>query len=172
MRRINQFFYVLMTVAAISFTACSSDDDNNGGGNNAAAGTITAKINGADFDSLELTTIATSAAGNMIIQGNQADGKSIIMSIFGYNGPGTYEFSGVDPLILHIASYIEADANNPMNTQTWSAPYDSTLSGTVTITEETSDNLKGTFEFTGQNANDMTTVAVTEGSFDVALQIL
>jgi hypothetical protein len=172
MRIFKQFMLLLMTISLVTFTGCSNNDDNDDGGGGAAAGTITAKVDGAAFTSLELTSVATLAAGNLIIQGNDADGKSIVMTIFGYSGEGTYEFTGVDPLILHIANYIEADIANPANTQSWTAPFDGTLSGSVTITMETTDNVEGTFEFTGKNAMDMTMKSITEGSFDLSKQSL
>ena len=171
MRTLKQFMLLVMTVSLVTLTGCKSDDDGGNGGA-AAAGTIEAKIDGASFTSLELTSIATLAAGNLIIQGNDADGKSIVMTIFGYSGEGTYPFTGADPLILNTANYIEADAANPMNTQSWTAPYDTTQTGTVSISMESADSIEGTFEFTGQNANDMTTVAVTEGSFNLTKQSL
>lgn len=169
MRTLKQFTLLLITISLISVTSCKSDDDGGEGGG-AAAGTITAKIDGTSFTSLELTSIATLAAGNLIIQGNDASGKSIVMTIFGYNGEGTYEFTGANPAILNIANYIEADINNPANTQSWTSPYDGTVSGSVSIAVETTNSVEGTFEFTGRNANDMTTVAVTEGAFNLTKQ--
>ncbi|NND51118.1 MAG: hypothetical protein HKN54_01850 [Flavobacteriaceae bacterium] len=160
-----------MTVSLVTITGCKSDDDGGNGGG-AASGTIEANIDGAAFTSLELTSIATLANGNLIIQGNDADGKSVVMTIFAYDGEGTYEFTGVDPLILHTASYIEADINNPANTQSWLAPFDGTLAGSVSISNETSDSIEGTFEFTGKNANDMSMVDVTMGSFNLSKQTL
>lgn len=172
MRKLNQIMLLIMTISLVTLTGCSTSDDNNNGGGAAAAGTIEAKIDGTDFTSLDLTSIATLANGNLIIQGNDADGKSIVMTIFGYNGEGTYEFTGVDPLILHIANYIEADINNPMNTQSWTAPFDATVGGTVTISTEMTDSVEGTFEFTGQNANDMSMKVITEGAFNLTKQSL
>ena len=92
------------------------------------------------------------------------------MTIFGYNGEGTYEFTGVNPAILNIANYIEVDINNPANTQSWTSPFDNTVGGSVSIATETNNSVEGTFEFTGKNASDMSTVAVTEGSFNLTKQ--
>lgn len=171
MRKLNHIMLLLMTLSLVTLTACSTSDDNNNN-NNAADGTIEAKIDGTSFTSLDLTSVATLASGNLIIQGNDADGKSIVMTIFGYNGEGSYEFTGADPLILHIANYIEADAVNPMNTQSWTAPFDGTAAGTVSITLDTADNVEGTFEFSGQNANDMSMKVISEGTFNLSKQSL
>ncbi|MBT8273899.1 MAG: hypothetical protein KJO77_08835 [Bacteroidia bacterium] len=171
MRKLNPVILLIMALSIVSLTACSTNDDTDNN-NNAAAGTIEAKVDGNSFTSLDMTSIATLANGNLIIQGNDADGKSIVMTIFGYTGEGTYEFTGTDPLILHIANYIEADINNPMNTQSWTAPFDGTAAGTVTITSEMSNSIEGTFEFSGQNANDMSMKVLTEGAFNLTKQSL
>ena len=171
MRTLKQFMLLMVTVTVVAFTGCKSDDDGGESGG-AANGTIEAKIDGASFTSLNLTSIATLANGNLIIQGNDADGKSIVMTIFSYAGEGTYEFTGADPLILNIAAYVEADINNPMNSQTWSAPFDTTMAGSVSISSETGDNIQGTFEFTGQNPNDNSQKVISEGSFNLDKQTL
>lgn len=171
MRTLKQFMVILMTVSLVTFTSSCKSDDDGGDGGGAAAGTITAKIDGTSFTSLDLTSIATLAAGNLIIQGNDASGKSIVMTIFGYSGEGTYEFTGANPAVLNIANYIEADINNPANTQSWTSPFDATVSGSVSIATETTNSVEGTFEFTSRNANDMTIIAVTEGAFNLTKQI-
>ena len=171
MRTFKQFTLLFMVASLLALTGCKSDDDGGDDGA-AAAGTIEASIDGAAFTSLDLTSIATLANGNLIIQGNDADGRSIVMTIFSYDGEGTYEFTGADILILHTANYIEADIANPMNSQTWSAPFDTTLAGSVSISTETADSIQGTFEFTARNPNDMSTVEVTAGSFNLTKQTL
>ena len=171
MRTFRNFMLLIMTVSLITFTGCKSDDDGGDGGN-AANGTIEASVDGAGFTSLNITSIATLANGNLILQGNDADGKGIVITIFAYDGVGTYDFTGADPLILHTAVYIETDINNPMNSQSWSAPFDTTMVGSVSISSETDDNIQGTFNFTGQNANDNSQKVITDGSFNLDKQVL
>lgn len=169
MRNFRQFMLLIMTVSLVTLTGCKSDDDGGDGGN-AGSGTITAKVDGTTITTLDLTSIATLAAGNLIIQGNDANGRSFVITIFGYSGEGTYDFDGSNIAILNTANYIEADASNPMNTQTWSAPFDATFAGSVSISSETDDNVQGTFEFTGQNANDNSQKVITDGSFNLTKQ--
>src|SRR5690606_23784527 len=62
MRTLNHVTLLLMCFSLITFSSCSSDDDGGGGGG-AASGTITAKINGNSFTSLEMTSFANTTAG-------------------------------------------------------------------------------------------------------------
>ncbi|WP_353779340.1 DUF6252 family protein [Winogradskyella sp. 3972H.M.0a.05] len=170
MRTIKQFMLLVMTISMVSLTSCKSDDD--GGSPGAAgAGTIEASIDGTAFTSLDITSIATLANGNLIIQGNDADGRAIVITIFGYNGTGTYNFDG-NSVVFNIATYTEADINNPMNSQSWAAPFDTTVAGSVSVSTETDDNVQGTFEFTGQNANDNSQKVISNGSFNLTKQVL
>ncbi len=167
MRNLKNFMLLLMTISLVTLSGCSSDDN----GGSAGKGTITAKIDGTNFTSIDIASLASlvAASNTLTLQGNDANGNSIIMVINGYNGTGTYNFDG-NSIPLNIASYLEIDINNPMNVETWIAPYQSALNGSVTITQESDDNIQGTFEFTGQNANDMSTKAITAGSFSLDKQ--
>ena len=172
MRNLKSMMLLVMTVSLITFTGCKSDDDGGDGGN-AADGTITAKVDGTTVTSLDLTTVANlvSATNTLTLQGNDADGRGFVFVLNGYDGEGTYDIGG-GAIIAVTASYLEVDINDPMNTQTWSAPFDTTVAGQISISSQTSDNIQGTFNFTGQNANDMSMKSITEGSFNVSLMTL
>ncbi|WP_250434651.1 DUF6252 family protein [Hanstruepera flava] len=174
MRTLKQIMLFAMVLGAFSFSSCSSDDD---GGNpadtTAGSGTITAKIDGSSFTSLEMTSIANkvTAGGQstLVIQGN-TQSQAFQFTINAYDGVGTYEFT--DANVFRIASYIEPNVSNPANTQTWSAPYENSgVAGEISISEETDSNIKGTFFFTGKNSNDNSTKSITEGSFNLTLQV-
>lgn len=169
MRNIKNFMLLLMTISLVTLSGCSSDY--NDGGGSAAQGTITAKIDGASFTSIDIASMASlvAASNTLSLQGNDANGNSIIMFINGYNDTGTYNFDG-NSIPLNIAIYLEIDINNPTNVETWTAPYQAALNGSVTITQESDDNIQVMFEFTGQNANDMSTKAITNGSFSLDKQ--
>lgn len=171
MRAIKKITLLIMTVSLFTLTSCKSDDDGGGSGT-AGEGTIEASIDGVAFTSLEITSIATAANGNMQIQGNDADGNAILLLIIGYNGTGTYNFDGSNTTIFNTASYTQADINNPLNSQSWSAPFDATLAGSVSISNETDDTIEGTFEFTGQNANDNSQKVISNGSFNLTKQTI
>ena len=66
------------------------------------------------------------------------------------------------------------DLNNPQNstTEMWQAPYDNSMVGSLSVSEETDDKLMGTFEFTGKNLNgDQSVKTITEGSFNLNKQV-
>lgn len=168
MRNLKQIMLFVMIGSLITLTSCSKDDDGGDGGD-AAAGTIAAKINGSQFTSLEITSFAQLTTGSnqttLVMQGN-TQSQAINMLIIGYNGEGTYELS--DNNVFTSASYIEPDINNPLNSQTWSAPYqNSGIIGEIKISEETTTTIKGTFHFTAKNTNDSSTKNITEGSFNL-----
>lgn len=174
MRTLKQFMLFTMLFGALALTSCSSDDD---GGNPANAtageGTISAKIDGNSFTSLEITSMANkvNAGGQstLVIQGN-TQSQAFNFTLNGYDGVGTYEFT--DANVFRVASYIEPNVSNPANSQTWSAPYENSgVAGEISISEETDSRIKGTFFFTGKNSNDGSTKSITEGSFNLSLQV-
>ncbi len=166
MKTFNKTVLVLLAVVAISFTSCKKDD-NGGGGGSAGAGTVAAKINGNGFNSMELASRATLSSGTLILQGSDATGKGIVITMYNYDGVGTYEFS--DSNVFLVGTYIETDVNNPQNSKTWTAPYEgSGVVGEIKISEKTDTNIKGTFNFTGKNVNgDNSLRNITDGSFDL-----
>jgi hypothetical protein len=151
-------------------TSCSSDDDGGSGGN-AANGTVTAKIDGNNFQSQQMFSTANrvSAGGNttLTLQGTDNSGKGFNFIINGYEGEGTYDIGG-DNLVFVVANYIEANASNPTATQTWTAPFDdTTIRGIISFSSDIDENVKGTFEFTSKNPNDGSIKEITDGSFDL-----
>jgi hypothetical protein len=121
---------------------------------------------------MELGTFATKQVvggfTTIIVQGSDASGKAIQIIITGYQeGTNTYEISD-DAAISTVATYIESNISNPLNSLVWAAPYDNSGAvGTVTITEISDTNVKGTFNFTGKNQDGEDTKAVTNGAFNV-----
>ena len=171
MKTIKKSLPFLFLLAAVFFTSCSSDDDNGGGGT-AGAGTITAKIDGASFTSSEQLTLAAvitaGPATTLTLQGSNFDGKGFNFIVNGFDGVGTYEIGGTNSIFV-IGSYVEGNATDPLNTQTWTAPYDDESGrGEISFSEVTDNNVKGTFQFTCKNPNDNTVKNITEGSFNVS----
>lgn len=171
MKNIKKLWYLLVAVTVLFSVACSDDDD---GGEAGAAteGTITAKIDGADFESLKITSFANvvtqGSTSTLTLQGNTQD-QAISIVVNGYNGVGTYQIS--DSNVFIVASYIEPDTNNPQNSKIWSAPYaNSGVIGEIKVAEETDTTVTGTFNFTGKNNNDGTTRVVSNGSFELQKQ--
>ncbi|RKS00551.1 DUF6252 family protein [Flavobacterium sp. 102] len=175
MKTIKQFGIVLTVALATLLSSCSGSDDGGGGGGNASLGQVKAKVAGSSFSSMEVATFAQKivAGGTttIIVQGSTAQGKAIQLILNGTNGqPGTFEISD-DAAISAVASYTELNQSNPMNSPTWAAPYeDSGVVGSITISEISDTNVKGTFNFTGKNQNGTDTKAVTNGAFNVNFQ--
>lgn len=172
MRILKHVTLLLMCFSLITFSSCSDDDDGGDGGGATASGTITAKIDGSAFTSLEMTSFAsiTVAGGQttLVMQGN-TQSQGISMNLFAYDGVGTYQL--YDDNVFRNATYIEPNISNPLNSQTWNAPYqDSGVVGEIKISEETDTAIKGTFSFTCKNANDGSSKSITEGTFNLNKQ--
>lgn len=171
----------VVIILSMVFVSCSSSDDSDGD-IKAASGILVANVDGASYKSFEISSSATisnvsSTAKSLMIIATNSDGKAFSMTVFGYEGAGTYDFTGANLAITNVASYSETDVNinNPTasTTEIWQAPYDDTKVGSITITEETDTKIKGTFSFTCKNVNGNNSIKnITEGSFDLNKQVL
>lgn len=162
----NLTLFILISVLVVS---CKKNDDGGDGGT-AASGTITAKVDGATFTSMEIATTANQITVNgtttITIQGSDSSGKGIVMIINGFDGIGTYEIN--DSNVFISGSYIEADVNNPSNTQTWQAPYENSgVAGEIQVSAKTATNIQGTFNFKCKNSMNGSLKNITEGSFNM-----
>ena len=167
MKRFKNVFLVLLLSVAV--VACNKSDDDGGDGGGAAEGTVTAKVDGANFTSMSIATTAvqTTAGGvtTLRIQGSDADGKGIILTITGFDGTGSYDVGGGADIFTN-AIYVEANVSNPTDSQSWMAPFDESVAGEINISEINETNVTGTFSFTGKNSNDDSTKTITEGAFN------
>lgn len=168
----NIMYTMLIALALIFTTASCSKDDDGGDGGDAASGIVKAKVDGTLVSSTtQLTTaIIITGGGNTTasIQGTNMDGKGFNFTINGYEGVGSYNIGGGANVFV-VANYIEGNAANPAATKIWTAPFDDTVAGEINISESSDTKIKGTFEFTGKDA-DGTTKVITEGSFNVNIQ--
>ncbi|SRX54586.1 DUF6252 family protein [Aequorivita sp. CIP111184] len=170
MKTFNKTILVLMAVVAISLTSCKKDDDGGDGGGGAASGTVSAKVNGSSYNSEPLLTSAVRSDANgtstLLITANTMNGKNITLSIAGgFDGVGSYNIGG-GANVFNTANYTEIDAGNPTDAQIWTAPFDTSVAGEIKVSDISSTNIKGTFNFRGKNA-DGTFKEITEGSFNV-----
>ena len=171
MKSIKHLSFAILLALTTVLTSCSgSDGDGGGGGGNASLGTIVAKAGSTNFKSMPAATIATRQASMLIIQGSDASGKALQLILMSNGAVGTYEISQTAG-ISAIASYTVTNISNPMASQTWAAPYEgSGVAGSITISEISDTNVKGTFTFTGKNEDGADTKAVTNGAFNVNFQ--
>ncbi len=169
MKTFNKTILVLFAVIAVSLTSCKKDDDGGGEGS-AGSGTLAAKVEGSNYKSDASLTSATRTDANgtstVLITANTLNGKNMTLSIIGgFDGVGTYNIGG-GANVFGNASYTEVDVANPMNAQTWVAPYDESVAGEIKVSEVSSTKIKGTFNFKGKNA-DGSFKQISEGSFNV-----
>ena len=173
MKTIKQFGFALAIIFSLTLSSCGGSDDGGGGGS-AANGTIKAKVGGTNFTSMTQASFAyKQAIGNaymITLQGSTASGKAIQLILNGVDGqPGTYEISDTAN-ISAVGTYTEINVNT-LTSQTWAAPYDgSGAAGSITISEITDTNIKGTFSFTAKNQEGSDTKAVTNGAFNLDFQ--
>lgn len=170
MKTIKQFFLAILMTSTL--VACSSDDDGGENGD-AAEGTITASIDGASFTSSDILTSATVVTANgtstVLITGSDLGGKNLTLNVSGgFEGVGTYEIGGGANVFVN-ASYTEVDANNPMDAQIWSAPFDDTVAGELNVSASSDSNITGTFSFMAKNPDDNSIKNITSGSFNINL---
>jgi hypothetical protein len=177
MRNFKQIMLFVMVGSLLSLTSCSSDDDGGGTGN-AGSGTVTAKVDGASFQSMSISSSATIANGgqNLIIIGSNSDGEAFAITVLGYDGVGTYPIGG-GANIFNSASYTETDVNlnDPVNstTEIWTAPYNDTMVGEIRVSEVSETNIKGTFDFTCKNVGgDQSIKTIADGSYNLDVQIV
>lgn len=176
MKKVFQLFLMVIVAISLTFTACKKDEDG-GDPSKAKEGTISAKIDGASFNSEPITSAANlvTSASTLTIQGNTAgtSSKALVMAIVGYDGVGTYEIGG-DNLIFVNASYteIEVNMNNPMDSKTkiWQAPYEGgDVVGQIQITEQSDNNIKGKFNFKAKSTTDGSIKNISDGVFNLKL---
>lgn len=169
MKSIKHISFALVLAVTTILSSCSSDSSSGGSGST-ALGTMKAKIAGSNWTSMSVATAATHQNTMLIIQGSDATGKAIQLMVGGVTEPGTFQISDTSG-INAIASYTQANISNPMASLTFAAPYEGSGNvGTITVTDLTATNVKGTFSFTGKNQAGDDTKAITNGSFNVNFQ--
>ncbi len=168
MKTLNKLFFGCLIL--LSVAACKKDDDGGDGGA-AGDGVVQAKIGGASWTSIKMSTSAqyVSAGKALTMMGADASGKTINIIINNYDGStGTWQIPNSVGSIGVVASYIEVNLGG--TTKTWAAPYSgSGVIGEIKISEfSKTGNVKGTFKFKARNQADNTDFKdITEGSFNV-----
>lgn len=142
----------------LGLLSCSDSSDEDLG--LSGEGTLTAKVDGSNFEALSVAVGATISNNVAAIQGSNSDGEYIRLNISNYNGVGTYTTGNS---ISNVSSAMYGSVNPVI---AWVSTFD-IGSGTIEITEETDIAIKGTFSFTGINSDGNTTSkTITEGKFN------
>lgn len=173
MKKIKQLGTLAFLALALTFGSCSSDSD---GGSTSAAGdgTISAKVDGKTVTTIKAGTVGVVNSNGdfkmLTLTGSSMSGQAISITVFDFNGNGTYNLITDDGPSVSF-TYTALDFNDPQNTNNvWVAPGgDMTgTTGTLTVTESSTERVKGTFSFKGVN-NLGTFKDVKSGSFNVSL---
>lgn len=171
MKTMKQTILILMAIVAISLTSCKKDDNGGGGGGQATEGSLIATVEGNGFNSVTAFAVKAGNGGASIITvtGVDANQRTVGLTMNGVTDAGTYAIGGGANIAIS-GSYIEIDLGS-QTTQTWQAPYDSTVVGEVSISSISATNVQGSFSFTAKNVNgDQSLRSVTTGSFNLNFQ--
>jgi hypothetical protein len=159
--KLYKVFFMALLAVSIGLASCNKDDDDNPDpGNNNSNGTMTASVDGADFDAT-LTVQGTLDNGVFVVAGNNGNAQQIQITLNGVSAAGTYQIGGsaTNP---NMGLYVDGPSAEQSYTTIVGVG-----SGTAEITELTDTSAKGTFSFNARNtAGDV--VNVTDGSFEVS----
>lgn len=153
---------------ALAVASCSDDDDNgNGGVSGNADGFVKAKIDGTQFNSLEIQGISTvvamrtgTGAQTLIsVTGSSDSNNTINIAMMGITEEGTYQI-GPDSDGSTLA-YVQSGAQTSYDTSDCAG-----ATGTIKVTKLTDTMVEGTFSFTGKVDEDCAqSKTITDGSF-------
>lgn len=146
---------VVLICLTMVFSCSNSSDEDLG---LTGEGSLTAKVNGADFASLNAAVAAVVTNGVLVVQGSNASGEFIRINISNYNGVGVYKTGDA----ISNTNSISYGTVNPI--ATWISTFN-VGSGTIEITEETNTAVEGTFSFEGVS-DGSPNKTVTAGKFN------
>lgn len=157
MKKFIKYFIILLAISTI-YSGCKKDDDED-----QASDYVKAKIDGVLWESESISSIIYSedmpdSQGEHFISFNGNKGNSmILLSMPDTGGVNTYDL--MDYEAYYTITYL------PSNT---GAQIYIPKSGTFSITEQTSDRLSGTFQFTGEDdVGSEPDIQITEGQFSL-----
>lgn len=179
MTKFIQLLQLFILSAFLLATSCKTKDITpNGNTTSNTEGVIEAKVDGVLVTTLAMTGSANlvESVGTLTIQGNTGgtNSKSFSLIINGFENEGVYTIGGNNNVGVS-ASYTETTVNisspGDVKTNTWQAPYTGGAEvGTITITELSTDNIKGTFSFNAKHNEDQSLKEITEGTFNMKLK--
>lgn len=123
--------------------SCGESDDDNPTGGDAF---LTAKVADVDFASMEISVGASVTNTILAVQGSNANGDYIRLTIASYKGVGTYKTGD------HISNTNSAMYGTIKPIAAWVSTFD-VGNGTIEVTEDNATYVKGTFSFLGHNGN-------------------
>jgi hypothetical protein len=162
------FAYCLLFIVSLT-VSCKKDDAAPSTSAGVPLGTLTCKKDGKDYTStFAFFSKSTNSNGVSLTFGGAASLTSttelVSMTFSKYQGVKKYDVDG-----LLLGGVVTSGTNTYSTLFLWN-PSVSKSFGTVTITNETSTNLEGTFSFSAKGAVGGTIVNVTEGKFNAKVQ--
>jgi len=153
--KMKSLLLIVVLISGISLVSCKKDSDPGPVGSN---GTINLKYDGTDW-SASMSVQAVNTNGVINVTGSDANAHQAAVTLYSVTGPGTYQVGangatgnsirwteGIDPKQTYNASFVLG-------------------SGTVTVTELSTTNIKGTFSGTVFNT-EQASKSITNGSFE------
>ena len=140
----KQFRVFFLAIVAVTFSACNNDDDVVAEDTSAAGESLIAKIDGADFNAMEISIVATTSNNVLSITGGDSNGNTFQMAIQNYTGEGTY----VTGDAITNSSGLTYITISPVGS--WSSTLD-IGNGMLEVTSDADGIIEGTFEFDGYN---------------------
>ena len=158
-----KFVFGLILISFV-FVSCDKDDDDDDEMMNPSE-FLTAKIDGVSFEADALTIASTLSTPIWTVQGNNATGTTIRLTVQNYSGVGTYNFGGLTNPNTGVV--ITDPIGNPLG---WTSFGTADNSGSVTVTSDDGTTVEGTFAFEGVGGNPVSTKLITEGTFKATIE--
>ncbi|MCR5861599.1 DUF6252 family protein [Flavobacterium sp. J372] len=165
MKKLITSGFAIMSLMAVTLTACGDDDAQNNN-NTLPDGTfIQGKVDGTGFSSMVMghstataTRQGTGDATFISVQGSTMEANTMVIVMHGITATGTYTIDAEDESVLayfNAANSISYDTSNC-----------SGATGTLNITHLDNTKVEGTFNFVGKDDDNCSqSKTITEGSF-------
>ena len=152
-----KFFVTLSIITAFSITACNKNDNNNTPSGN--AGSLSLKYDGTNWTA---TNVQATFVNDIVnVAGIDNNNHQATITLEGISQTGTYQVGPGNP--SNQLSWTEGTNPEDVYQANWTIG-----SGSVVVTLLSDAKIEGTFQFTGYNINQDSTV-VTEGKFSAGL---
>lgn len=170
--------FSIYIVASLLFFSCSNDDDGNDPepGNNVALNEIALDISGSvtgpRSGAAEIISYNSEGYNTFEIEGSDTSDAAFNINFYTYNGgnnpvpwpeKGTYSLNSDDDYINGQGFRVNFE-----DIVEW-RDYSRNVSGTLTITDNSNDRLKGTFEFSADEHGGTGSISVTNGVFNAGM---
>ena len=153
MKNLKFLLFALMAFVAVTVVSCKKDKTTNP----ASDGSITLKVDGTSWDA-SLSVQAVNTSGVINVTGSDSNAKQASIILLNVTSTGTYSVGGLGN--NNQLRWTEGTGQN----DTYTA--NSIIgTGTITVSELSATNIKGTFSFTGVNPAQASK-SITDGVFE------